>query len=50
MCDLQVLKTTKALRLEVHHAETFNDICKENNITTTHCKISVDGKIHKTIA
>jgi hypothetical protein len=28
------IKDNKALRLEVHHAKSFNDICKENNITT----------------
>ena len=28
------IKDNKALRLEVHHAKTFDDICKENNITT----------------
>ncbi|MGA9169931.1 MAG: hypothetical protein WBZ20_07280 [Nitrososphaeraceae archaeon] len=27
-------KMNKGLRLEVHHAKTFDDICKENNITT----------------
>jgi hypothetical protein len=24
----------KSLRLEVHHAKTFKDICKENNVCT----------------
>ena len=24
-------KDNKSLRLEVHHAKTFNDICKDNN-------------------
>jgi hypothetical protein len=28
------MKDNKNLRLEVHHAKSFNDICKENNITT----------------
>jgi hypothetical protein len=28
------MKDNKNLRLEVHHAKTFNDICKENNVTT----------------
>ena len=28
------IKDNKGLRLEVHHAKTFDDICKENNITT----------------
>jgi hypothetical protein len=28
------IKDNKHLRLEVHHAKSFNDICKENNITT----------------
>ena len=27
-------KDNKKLRLEVHHAKTFNDICEENNVTT----------------
>jgi hypothetical protein len=27
-------KDNKSVRLEVHHAKTFNDSCKENNITT----------------
>jgi hypothetical protein len=33
MCTASI-KDNKALRLEVHHAKSFNDICKENNITT----------------
>ena len=33
MC-LTSIKDKKGLRLEVHHAKSFNDICKENNITT----------------
>ncbi|MBV9177073.1 MAG: hypothetical protein JO297_08540 [Nitrososphaeraceae archaeon] len=33
MCNASV-KDNKGLRLEVHHAKSFNDICKENNITT----------------
>src|SRR5205823_6181825 len=33
MCSASI-KDNKALRLEVHHAKSFNDICKENNITT----------------
>jgi hypothetical protein len=28
------IKDNKTLRLEVHHAKSFDDICKENNITT----------------
>lgn len=28
------MKDNKNLRLEVHHAKSFNDICNENNITT----------------
>ena len=28
------MKYNKSLRLEVHHAKTFNDICNENNVTT----------------
>ena len=28
------IKDNKGLRLEVHHAKTFDDICKENNITS----------------
>ena len=28
------IKATKSDRLEVHHVKTFDDICKENNITT----------------
>src|SRR6476646_8840751 len=28
------IKDNKSVRLEVHHAKTFNDSCKENNITT----------------
>ena len=33
MCSARI-KDNKGLRLEVHHAKSFNDICKENNITT----------------
>ena len=33
MCTASI-KDNKGLRLEVHHAKSFNDICKENNITT----------------
>jgi hypothetical protein len=33
MCTASI-KDNKPLRLEVHHAKSFNDICKENNITT----------------
>jgi hypothetical protein len=32
MCNASI--KDKGLRLEVHHAKSFNDICKENNITT----------------
>jgi hypothetical protein len=28
------MEDNKSLRLEVHHAKTFNDICKENNVST----------------
>jgi hypothetical protein len=28
------IKENKSLRLEVHHAKTFDDICKENNVST----------------
>src|SRR5438067_629105 len=28
------IKDNKSLRLEVHHAKTFDDICTENNITS----------------
>ena len=28
------IKDNKSVRLEVHLAKTFDDICKENNITT----------------
>ena len=31
---LASIKDNKSVRLEVHHAKTFDDICKENNITT----------------
>jgi hypothetical protein len=33
ICDTSV-KDNKSLKLEVHHAKTFNDICNENNVTT----------------
>jgi hypothetical protein len=33
MCSASI-KDNKTLRLEVHHAKSFNDICKENNVTT----------------
>jgi hypothetical protein len=33
MCGASI-KDNKTLRLELHRAESFNDICKENNITT----------------
>ena len=33
VCHTSV-KDNKILRLEVHHAKTFNDICMENNIST----------------
>jgi hypothetical protein len=33
MCTASI-KDNKGLRLEVHHAKSFNDVCKENNITT----------------
>jgi hypothetical protein len=28
------MQDNKSLRLEVHHAKTFDDICKENNVST----------------
>ena len=31
MCNASI-KDNKGLRLEVHHAKTFDDICTENNI------------------
>jgi hypothetical protein len=31
---LSSIKENKSLRLEVHHAKTFDDICKENKICT----------------
>jgi 5-methylcytosine-specific restriction endonuclease McrA len=31
---LSSIKENKSLRLEVHHAKTFDDICKENNVST----------------
>ena len=33
ICHASV-KDNKSLRLEVHHAKTFNDICVENNVST----------------
>jgi hypothetical protein len=33
ICHTSV-KDNKSLRLEVHHAKTFNEICKENNVST----------------
>jgi hypothetical protein len=33
ICNASV-KDNKGLRLEIHHAKSFNDICNENNITT----------------
>jgi hypothetical protein len=33
ICHTSV-KDNKNLRLEVHHAKTFDDICKENNVST----------------
>jgi hypothetical protein len=33
ICHASV-KENKNLRLEVHHAKTFDDICKENNVFT----------------
>jgi hypothetical protein len=60
MCTATI-KDNKVLRLEVHHAKSFNDICKENNITTIKqpltCKqiwsldngISLSYRCHKAI-
>ena len=33
ICHASV-KYNKSLRLEVHHPKTFDDICKENNLST----------------
>jgi hypothetical protein len=33
ICHTSV-KDNKSLRVEVHHAKTFDDICNENNVTT----------------
>jgi hypothetical protein len=33
MCSASI-KDNKYLRLEVHRAKSFNDLCVENNITT----------------
>src|ERR671938_560855 len=33
ICHTSV-KENKSLRLEVHHPETFDEICKENNVST----------------
>jgi len=33
ICHASV-KENKSLRLEVHHARTFDEICKENNVST----------------
>jgi hypothetical protein len=33
MCTASI-KDNKTLRLEVHHAKSFNDICKDSNIAT----------------
>ena len=33
ICHASV-KDNRSLRLEVHHAKTFNDICNENNVST----------------
>ena len=33
MCTASI-KDNNTLRLEVHHVKSFNDICKEGNITT----------------
>ncbi|MFL6320206.1 MAG: hypothetical protein ACJ72Q_07010 [Nitrososphaeraceae archaeon] len=33
ICHTSV-KYNKSLRLEVHHAKTFNEICEENNVST----------------
>ena len=35
------IKDNKGLRLEVHHAKTFNDICTENNITSMKAALNV---------
>jgi hypothetical protein len=60
LCHASV-KENKNLRLEVHHAKTFDDICKENNVSTVEqafeCKelwsvsngVSVCYKCHKDI-
>jgi hypothetical protein len=33
-CRICNAKDNKGLRLEIHHAKSYNDICNENNITT----------------
>jgi hypothetical protein len=55
------IRDNKSLRLEVHHAKTFNDICIENNVSTVEqalaCKelwnmnngVSICYKCHKDI-
>ena len=60
ICHTSV-KDNKSLRLEVHHAKTFDEICKENNVSTVEqaleCKelwninngISVCYRCHKDI-
>jgi hypothetical protein len=36
------MKDNKNLRLEVHHAKLFNDICNENNLTTIEQALSCE--------
>jgi hypothetical protein len=60
LCHASV-KDNKSLRLEVHHAKTFDDICNENNVSTIEqaleCKelwnvkngISICYKCHKDV-
>ena len=37
------IKDNKGLRLEVHHAKTFDDICTENNITSMKQALECNG-------
>jgi hypothetical protein len=40
------MKDNKSLRLEVHHAKTFNDICKENNVSTVEQALACEELWH----
>ena len=41
ICHASV-KENKSLRLEVHHAKTFDDICNENNVSTIEQALECD--------